>query len=120
MPDRARMEAWSDRPLLEPLPHLEIRRIGAKRMMVQRVVLHPGFSMPEHSHEMEQVAVVLAGRCTFGVNGEGTDAYEEITVEAGEVLVLPPNCPHTARADERCEMVDIFSPASETSGVDQR
>jgi quercetin dioxygenase-like cupin family protein len=118
MPERARKEAWSERPLLDPLPHLEIRRIAAERMMAQRVVLHPGFSMPEHSHEMEQVAVILSGSCIFGVHGEGTDAYEEITVRAGEVLVLPPNCPHNARAEERCEILDVFSPASETSGVD--
>lgn len=118
MSKRARKESWSRQPFLEPLPNLEIRRVGAERVMVQRVVLHPGFSMPEHSHEMEQVAVVLSGRCTFGVNGEGTEDYEEIHLEAGEVLVLPPNCPHTARAEEQCEMIDIFSPANETSGVD--
>lgn len=120
MPKHAQLVAWADRPTLTPLERLEIQRIAGQRAMVQRVTLHPGFAMPEHAHEMEQLVVVLSGRCIFGVNGKGSDAYEEITVAAGQVLVLPPNCPHDARALERTEILDVFSPPSETTGVDQR
>ena len=41
----------------------------------------------------------------IGENGE-----EELTVRAGEVLVIPSNVPHKAEALEDTLDVDIFSP----------
>jgi quercetin dioxygenase-like cupin family protein len=120
MTKHARLEAWADRPTLQPLPKIDLQRISGEHAMAQRVTLHPGFAMPEHHHENEQLVVVLSGKVIFGVNGKGTDAYEDITLTGGQVLVLPPNCPHDARAIEKTEILDIFSPPSETTGVDQK
>jgi hypothetical protein len=35
------------------------------------------------------------------------------------VLQLPGGVPHSAYAIERCEILDIFSPPSETTGIDE-
>ncbi len=38
------------------------------------------------------------------------DPAEEVTVKAGEFVVIPPNVPHKAEALEYTVDIDIFSP----------
>ena len=99
------------------MPLIDRRRIIGERMMISDVTLHPGFEVPAHSHDNEQFVVMLEGRARFTV-GEGADA-EAFDVVGGQVLCLPPNVPHACTALERCRILDLFSPPSETTGVDQ-
>src|ERR671938_635759 len=62
--------------------------------------------MPKE-HDNEQITYVLEGALHFWL---GADGAEEVTVRAGEVLVIPPNLPHQAEALEDTLDVDIFSP----------
>lgn len=86
---------------------LDRRLITAERMMLTHVYLKKGCIVPQHSHENEQITYVLDGVLHFwiGENGE-----EEVTVRAGEVLVIPSHVPHKAEALEDTLDVDIFSP----------
>lgn len=97
------------------MPLIDRRRIIGEKMMISEVVLHPGFEVPTHQHENEQHVVMLEGRAEFDVG----DPPETITLEAGQVLELPGNVPHSCRALERCRILDLFSPVSATTGVDQ-
>lgn len=96
------------------------RRVIGERMMVSRVVLSQGFVLQSHQHANEQFVVMLSGRCVFGVGVEGSPEYREVEVRGGEVLVLPSMLPHSCRAIEESVILDLFSPPSETTGVDRR
>lgn len=85
--------------------------------MLARVVLEKGFFLASHHHPNEQFAIVLEGRMRFVIN-EGTPAQETLTLGAGEVLVVPPNVPHSAEALQRSTLIDVFSPPSAGTGVD--
>jgi quercetin dioxygenase-like cupin family protein len=86
---------------------LERRLITGERMMLAHVYLKKGCIVPQHSHDNEQLTYILEGALKFWV---GEDGSEEITVRAGEVLLIPSNVPHKAEALEETLDVDVFSP----------
>ena len=86
---------------------LERRLITGDRMMLAHVYLKKGCIVPKHSHENEQLTYILEGALKFWI---GDDGAEEITVSAGEVLLIPSNVPHKAEALEETLDVDVFSP----------
>jgi unsaturated pyranuronate lyase len=57
----------------------------------------------------EQITYILERALKFWI---GEDGMEEITVSAGEVLLIPSNVPHKAEVLEEALAVDIFSPPS--------
>ena len=73
---------------------------------IQRFVIDPGATVPEHDHPHEQVGVITEGALTFVVDGE------DRVVEAGDTYVIPGDEPHAARndGDEVVVGYDIFSP----------
>ena len=86
---------------------LERRLITGDRMMLAHVYLKKGCIVPKHSHENEQLTYILEGALKFWI---GEDGAREITVGAGEVLLIPSNVPHKAEALEETLDVDVFSP----------
>ena len=97
-----------DRIPQEPLKGTITRRlVTGERMMIAHVYLKKGDDVPRHSHENEQLTYILQGALQFwfGANDE-----RELTVRAGEVLVIPSNVPHRALALEDTLDVDVFSP----------
>jgi quercetin dioxygenase-like cupin family protein len=86
---------------------LERRLITGDRMMLAHVYLKKGCIVPKHSHENEQLTYILEGALKFWM---GEDGSEEITVRAGEVLLIPSRVPHKAEALEETLDVDVFSP----------
>jgi quercetin dioxygenase-like cupin family protein len=63
--------------------------------------------VPTHSHHNEQLTYILEGALHFWI---GADGKQEVTVGAGEVLVIPSHLPHKAEALEDTLDVDVFSP----------
>ena len=86
---------------------LDRRLITGDSMMLAHVYLKKGCIVPKHSHMNEQLTYILEGALRFCL---GEDQTEEIVVNAGEVLVIPPDVPHMAEALEDTLDVDIFSP----------
>ncbi|MHB8477333.1 MAG: cupin domain-containing protein [Steroidobacteraceae bacterium] len=98
---------WRELPA-EPMRGSITRRlITGDRMMIAHVYLKKGDDVPQHSHENEQITYILEGALHFwlGENGE-----RELTVRAGEVLVIPSRLPHRALAIEDTLDVDVFDP----------
>jgi quercetin dioxygenase-like cupin family protein len=98
---------WDDMTV-EPLKEgLSRRLIASERMTIAHVYLKKGIDVPRHSHENEQITYVLEGALQFwlGANGD-----RELTVRAGEVLVIPSNLPHRALALEDTLDMDVFNP----------
>lgn len=98
---------WDDMPRERVSDSLERRLITADRMMLTHVYLEKGCVVPQHSHDNEQLTYVLSGALHFWI---GEDGSEQVTVRAGEVLVIPSNVVHKAEALEDTLDVDIFSP----------
>jgi mannose-6-phosphate isomerase-like protein (cupin superfamily) len=67
------------------------RTCGAKLLTTTLVELAPGGSQRVHSHEPEQVYLILEGR------GRMTVGSEEADVVAGECVFVPSGSPHGLR-----------------------
>jgi len=89
----------------EPMnPLLTRQYVSGEKGMAARILLKKGCIVPEHSHPNEQIAMILSGALEFIVDGKS------IIVRAGELIVLPPNVPHSATALEDTEDIDFFAP----------
>lgn len=103
----ARRYRWDDMPAEQLKKGLSRKLITGDRMMIAHVYFKSGEEVPRHSHDNEQLTYILSGalRFWFGANDE-----QEVTVSAGEVVVIPSNLPHRAVALEETLDVDIFAP----------
>ncbi len=117
--DRATVFTWSDLAVDRPMPLLERRRVMGEQMMISHVTLRKGFKVATHSHANEQMSVILSGRIRFGIGAEGNPDRYETTLDGGQVIHLPANVPHSAEALEDTLVLDMFSPPSATTGIDQ-
>jgi quercetin dioxygenase-like cupin family protein len=108
---------WDDMPAEQLKKGLSRKLITGDRMMIAHVYFKSGEDVPRHSHDNEQLTYILSGalRFWFGANDE-----QEVTVRAGEVVVIPSNVPHRAIALEDTLDVDIFAPPRQDwlSGTD--
>ncbi len=80
--------------------------VGQKEM-IGRLRLAKGAVVPPHKHVSEQITMVMSGAIKFTVDGK------DVTVGAGEVLIIPPNVVHSAVALEDTDDIDAFSPLRE-------
>jgi quercetin dioxygenase-like cupin family protein len=101
-----------------PMPGIMRRRIIGEKAMVSDVRIAKGCEVPWHQHPNEQIALVLEGRLQFDVATPdgGTRRY---ILEAGDALHLPGHVGHGGMALEDCRAIDIFSPPTEATGIDQ-
>ncbi len=98
---------WNSLPAEKLKGTITRRLVTSERMMIAHVYFQKGDDVPCHTHENEQLTYILEGALHFwfGANGE-----HEMTVRAGEVVVIPSNLPHRALALEDTLDVDVFSP----------
>ncbi len=100
----ASLHRWADIAPEQLNPLLTRQFVAGEKAMVSRIMLTRGCLVPEHHHANEQISLVLTGVLEFVVSG--------VThiVRAGEILVIPGNAPHSARALEDTENIDLFAP----------
>jgi quercetin dioxygenase-like cupin family protein len=105
--DRVKQYRWDQIPAESLKGTITRRVISGEKSMIAHVYLKKGDDVPRHSHENEQLTYILEGtlRLWFGNNDE-----REVTLKAGEVVVIPSNVPHRALALEDTLDVDIFCP----------
>jgi len=101
---------WDDMPAEPMRGGISRRLITGKGMMIAHVYLTKGDEVPQHSHANEQITYILEGALHFWLGGQGE---REVTVRAGEVLVIPSNLEHRALALEDTLDVDVFNPPRE-------
>jgi len=106
-------------PQDQPMAKIKRRRIIGSQMMVSQVLLEKGFQVPTHAHANEQISIIVKGRLRFGIGADGSPQRQQLTLSAGETVHLPPHVPHSAEALEDTEVLDLFSPPSEKTGVDR-
>jgi quercetin dioxygenase-like cupin family protein len=85
---------------------------GGENITVAKITFTAGSKLPAHRHVNEQFTVVLEGTMQFfDENGATTD------VHAGEMMYLPSNVWHAARALTDATLLDVFSPVRADWGI---
>jgi len=98
---------WTTVPLENLNPLLQRHFIVGQNVMLARVFLKKGCIVPEHSHHNEQITYILEGALKFWIDGQ------QIVVNSGEVLTIPPHMPHKAEALVDTVDLDVFHPPRE-------
>lgn len=81
------------------------RRIEGDRITLALVELAPNAPVPGHSHEAEQLGMVIAGRLAFTIGEERRD------LGPGGTWRIPSNIPHQVTAGpEGATVIDVFAP----------
>jgi quercetin dioxygenase-like cupin family protein len=102
------MSAFADIEALAPQQIWEGvvgRTVHAERVTMSLVELEPGAVVPEHSHEQEQVGILLEGSLTFCIGGETKE------LGPGGTWRILANVPHwVTTGPEGAVAFEIFSP----------
>jgi quercetin dioxygenase-like cupin family protein len=103
---------YVDVQAIEPdefVPGLEFRPVLGELTMTNFVRFQPHTEAPVHTHEEEQIVIVLEGEFDFELDGEVR------RMRTGDVAVVPPWVPHGAKTtDTGCYEVDVFNPPRKT------
>jgi quercetin dioxygenase-like cupin family protein len=98
---------WQEVPAENMNPLFDRQYVVGDQVMVARISMKRGCLVPQHSHRHEQISHVLSGVLRFTVDGK------EITLGAGELLLIPPHVLHAAEALEDTVAIDTFTPPRE-------
>lgn len=96
---------WEKIPLEQMNPLVSRRVMHGAQMTVAQVNLAKGAVVPEHHHAHEQTTLLQTGKLVFFMEGD------EVEVNAGEMLNIPPHIPHKVEALEDSVAIDLFAPA---------
>ena len=102
------MEAFSDvaaLPAQEIWPGVVARSVHGERTTFALVELAPGTTVPEHSHDNEQIGMLLEGSLTFTVAGETRE------VHPGSTWCIGSYQPHSVQAGpDGAVAAELFTP----------
>jgi quercetin dioxygenase-like cupin family protein len=105
------VSAFDDLRGLEPLvvwDGVHARTVEGERCSFAVVELDPGAVVAEHSHDNEQLGLVLRGTLSFRVGDETRE------LAPGSTWRIPPDAPHEVHAGpEGAVVLDVFAPARE-------
>ena len=99
--------SWDAVTTEELNPTLTRQMIHTGQMTIARIWLKKGAVVPVHSHINQQVTTLQTGALQCEMGGE------TIVLRGGEVLVIPPDMPHSFVALEDSMAVDLFTPQRE-------
>jgi quercetin dioxygenase-like cupin family protein len=99
--------AWTSTEMEKLNDTITRQMISGDHATISQLFLQRGAIVPRHSHINEQYSWILSGTLRF------TFDDREIVVGAGEVLVIPPNVPHSVVALEDTLDADFFTPRRE-------
>jgi quercetin dioxygenase-like cupin family protein len=80
------------------------RVLHGEKITMAQLGLSKDCAVPLHHHENEQISVILQGLLKFNLGGQ------ELLARGGDVVVIPPNVPHSVLALEDSIAMDVFSP----------
>jgi quercetin dioxygenase-like cupin family protein len=105
----------SERELVEIVDGYKAATLGTSdSMSVGYMYFDPGTTIPEHSHESEQIGFIHRGELTFYIDGEPHE------LEPGDVYIVPGGVPHydDVYDDEPVEGIYVHSPPRELPNWD--
>jgi|SRR5215469_7880635 quercetin dioxygenase-like cupin family protein len=92
-------------PRLPTLQRLVDRASGSDAVTVLINNFTSGESVPEHTHEVEEVLLVIAGECTVTVDGQPEAA------RTGDAVIIRPGTSHAIshNDDEPCTVIAVLA-----------
>lgn len=100
-----RFSALDDLPNVDAGGGVTLRPLTGERLMLSHVTIAPHGEAALHTHDEEQIGLILSGQCEFELDGVTR------TLAPGDIYHAPPGVPHGARTgDEPCVILDLFSP----------
>lgn len=78
--------------------------VGKNAMVLEHRVKKGFVSQKNETHINEQFTYVLEGKLQVETGGE------VLILEAGDMIIIPPNQPHTLTVLEDVRILDVFSP----------
>ncbi len=106
--DKVKVFREDELPLRPNVPGATMWAVALERAMLTYFELAPETEFPEHSHEAEQITLVLEGELTFRYEGNVT------ILKPGDVVAVPSNVVHSAvTGGTPCRAVDAWSPPRE-------
>jgi quercetin dioxygenase-like cupin family protein len=101
------LHEWDRIPKEQLSERLARQAIHGARLTLARIHLAQGAVVPRHSHENEQITVLLEGLLRFGFDGR------QMLVAPGQVMEIPAHAAHTVEALEDSLALDVFAPRRE-------
>jgi unsaturated pyranuronate lyase len=89
------------------LAGLQRQMLNGEKLSLARMAFEPGTKVPRHHHANEQITIIAAGTMLL-IMDDG-----EITLNKGEMILIPGNVPHGAVALEETVSIEIFAPRRE-------
>lgn len=94
--------------VIVPEEDIRTRFLLGENVLVSFIEVPKGATFPIHSHDAEQIMILLEGEEHHIIDGELT------IMHAGDVVVHPANQPHGGHTPTGMKAIDIFSPARES------
>lgn len=93
---------------IELVPGVQARTPYGQNLMLSYLEMAAGSVVPMHSHPHEQAGILLEGRMELTIGDETR------LCRVGELFIIPPNTPHSAKpVDGKAVVLDVFSPVRE-------
>lgn len=87
---------------------IHARTFWAEKMLLSVVYLDANARLARHSHEHEQIGIMLEGELTLTIDNETK------TLKPGDVYLIPGGIEHEAQAGpQAASVLDVFSPVRE-------
>ena len=99
--------SWGETDVEQLRAGIGRQMLNGEAMTLARITLAAGATVPEHSHDNEQIANVLSGRVRFVIGDE------EREIVGGESVLVPGGVPHRVEALEDSIVLDVFAPRRE-------
>jgi quercetin dioxygenase-like cupin family protein len=98
---------WDEIPDEPVRPGVRRRAFGNDQAMLVMNHCEPGMTVRPHSHDFPQIAMIVAGRAIYHVDGEPNQ------VGPGSLLLIPAGAEHYIEpiGDETVQNIDVFAPA---------
>lgn len=87
------------------VPGAKMWAVGMEKAMLTYFEMEPAAEFPKHSHEAEQITMILEGELSFVYEGK------TVILRQGDVIAIPSNIVHSAFTGSKpCKAVDAWSP----------
>lgn len=98
---------WEEVPTEVVNPSMSRKIVSGEKLMIARISLKDGFTVPLHHHVHEQVTQVISGKMRFWF---GANREQVMDLLPGDVIVIPSDLPHEALMIGDVEEIDTWAP----------
>jgi quercetin dioxygenase-like cupin family protein len=98
---------WDEIPDEAVRPGVRRRAFGTDQAMLVLNHCEPGMDVRPHTHDFDQIAMIVTGRAIYHIGEEPND------VGPGSIMLIPAGVEHYIEpiGEETVENIDLFAPA---------